>query len=192
MARTKIVSLIISALLLAACNRNQAVSSSYPRLVDSLSVRTIFDDTKWRMYCIYCDQRCDFEATYRDNKFHGIDSFTFGQLKLKLDTIVLKHDDSIQIFVSFFYDTLQCNFTSDKREVISGIGYKRDNSNPIYYIFPGAYKFYNSLDTQNRLTKGLQPAVIKYIKENKNRIDPWFRKEAEKRGVLSGTDCKSE
>ncbi|MBS1529302.1 MAG: hypothetical protein JSU01_03250 [Bacteroidetes bacterium] len=192
MARTKIISVIISSMLFAACGRNLIGASNYPKLVDSLGVRTIFDDARWRMYCVYCDQVCDFATTYRANKFDDIDSLTFGQLTLKLDTIVVKHNDSIQIFMSFFYDTLRCNFTSNKREVMSGLAYKRGDSTPIYYILPGAYKFYDRLDTGNRLTKGLQPEVIKYIKENKDKIAPWFRKEAEKYGVFNDNDHMRE
>jgi len=30
----------------------------------------------------------------------------------------------------------------------------------------------------------LQPEVIRYIKQNKEKLDPWFRKEAIKRGVI--------
>ena len=45
-------------------------------------------------------------------------------------------------------------------------------------------KCFNPNNCKFREEKPLQPEVIKYIRQNKNKLDPWFRKEAIKRGVI--------
>lgn len=89
----------------------------------------------------------------------------------------------------FYYKNEKVNARMVENYPPWGALYKRPSDDIILFSSRSSARYYylNCKDIEEcnyREVKPLQPEVIKYIKENKNKLDPWFRKEAIKRGVI--------
>lgn len=154
----------------------------YPLEIKHIGAQKLYDKAKWTLYCIHSDEIVKFAST------NSRDSLTFGTLPLIFDRVSLKQD-TIEIRFNFFFGKTKLNYMTVRNKLISGVVFKGYTDTLIYYATDGdAPYFYwycgNQNDCPYRFGKPLQPEVIKYIRENKARIDPWFRKEAIKRGVI--------
>lgn len=160
------------------CNINK---EEYPKEVKEIKVEKLYDKTKWALYCIHCDELCIFD------KSKGIhDSITFGSLPLKLKE-VYRHNDTTDFYFYFYYnDSLKCDYTLINNEKIDlGAAYFKGNDSIIYYNeLSWANIYIPGRDPRSRYIKQLQPEVIGYIKRNRETLNPWFRGEAIKRGII--------
>lgn len=168
-------------------NRNiDRSQSSYPNAIESLGLQHLYDKTKWAIYCIYSDDT----LVYTNNKGEKV---TFGMLNLRYRGYSI-HADSTTIFFVFDYndpgvtkyaDTLPLLST---KYIVDGVLYLHNSDSIIAYSgynINGYYWFHDTTKrSTNRYINPLQPEVINYIRQNRNKINPWFRDQAIKRGVL--------
>jgi hypothetical protein len=153
-----------------------------PKVADSLGVRKQCDEAKWRLYCLYCDSIVRFKTASLNSK-----KLTFGELTSYFFDID-KHSDTVDIYFGFYYsDPRKETYYNHNFIGVSFCKNNKTNKRSVY-ISPTPAKYWEfNCDPKNcrsRYVKPLQPDVIAYIRKNKSKLNPWFYKEAVKRGVL--------
>jgi hypothetical protein len=157
--------------------------NEYPRIVDSLKITDLYDSARWIIYCMNCDDTC---LSQNKNQLKKV--ITVGETELVNGGIKL-YNDTIDFTFKYYMDTSEVKLTEwgynyagkgvqyklSKKRLLSVIGY----TTAVYMHVYGIQK-----DTNNRMFVPLQPEVIKYINENKNKLNPWFYNEAKRRGVI--------
>lgn len=181
------VNFFTSILLIALCikctnnveekNKISEIKEDNPAEIINHGLVKQFNQAKWFLYCIHCDEVCAF------NKRTGIaDVKTFGELPLKFEGVNNYHDTA-EIAVSFFYQQFKCdNLLLDNESITYGAAFK-DGSDSIIYFLKAPGRYWSTVKS-SRYANPLQPEVIRYIQQNKHKINPWFRKEAEKKGII--------
>lgn len=167
----------------------------YPKIVDSLGVQELYDKTKWQMYLLKCDDTPKLE----NDSFLFTPPKSFASLDLKFDSL-WQRNDSIAFYFDFYVNDTQSvlelmNKRSLKKDFCNGMLFYKGMDSllfcyvsnhtdviSIYWTGPVPKQYYDT--TTNRTVKPLQPKVAKYINENKSELNPWFYKEAIKRGVI--------
>jgi hypothetical protein len=158
-------------------------ASGYPKEINSAELQKLYDETKWRLYCIHCDQKIVFV----DKSLTS--DITFGQCKLQFDQIN-QWADSVEVDFFFYYQNIKLNAATLMMTLPTyGAVYKLPDS-LVQYRSRDIVRYFSHTcmdkqDCHDRYVTPQQPEVIRYIKQNKNKIDPWFRKEAIKRGVIN-------
>lgn len=177
--------------LLMACNVKESGKKNfnddslekkdkYPAEIFRKGLEKCYNNAKWTMYCIYCDDTCDFAKNTGLNE-----KITFASLDLKLKEVE-QFNDTTEIQLSFFYkDSIECTFPKiHNQNIVSGMGFKHNCDSIYYYTSNNASNRFWTNDPKNRYGKPLQPEVILYIKNNSEKLSPWFLNEARERGVL--------
>jgi len=182
-AKNKIV--LISLFLFQNHYCHGQTNSDYPVEVLKLGKTKLYDKAKWFIYCIQSDRKVRFLSKT------GIKTnITYGTLPLKFENLQLR-GDTLEINFNFYYkgevvDKLTDNYPH------RGAVYIGNSGKIVMYTTNGHARYVwakcdNPAKCIFREEKPLQPEVIRYIKANKNKLDPWFRKEAIKRGVIKET-----
>ncbi|WP_460561647.1 hypothetical protein [Ferruginibacter profundus] len=149
--------------------------SVYPTIVDSLQVQDLYDSAKWHLYTWNCD------VPYKP-KSDSLISKPFGELELMFNNLVIKHDTLVLIFN--FIDKDQAilpNMTRDNTQLVTGVGFNMKTKRKTELLFPGGSVSYQG--GFNRYETALQPEVLKFIKEDWDKLDECFRNLAEKKGI---------
>ena len=163
-------------LLLVGCNvENKEVKQSFKNLsVDDSLVRNI----KFNVYCIFADKKFAFI----DDSINIID---YSQCDLLIDTLS-SFSDTLELGLHFFYNKrlVDLNYTTkeNKTKVVK-ILYDTTRNKIIQYITNWGMGFYNN-DSSSRYYIHIQPDVIEYIKNNTKTLNPWFKNESVRRGIL--------
>jgi hypothetical protein len=143
------------------------------KLLDSLGLIRYNDSAKWRLYTIHCDD----SALQEDNRYIPVSS-----LNLKLG-LVSKENDTLDLLYSFMEnDSTTINRELKEKYITAGIQFKTSEDKVIAYIHgEGTFTIKGST---SRFQNPMQPEVITYIKKNQDKLNPWFRNEAKRRGIL--------
>lgn len=154
----------------------------YPAVITQFELQHQFDNTKWMLYCLHCDEKLNFQSTL-NNK-----DVTFGELPLRFTMFNIRKD-SIEIGFKFYYNDRPCDIQLVKNIIDVGAVYKYGSDTVVYWISPTTMKYFYVrclvADCPSRYVNPLQPEVYKYIRNNHKKLNPWFRKEAIRRGVIS-------
>jgi len=178
------ISLISFLLFFLNCRATQDSLYSYPHEVEQLGVQHQYDAAKWYMYCLVCDQKLIFT---KKNNIKEI--ITYGTLPLKLDHIEI-NGDNIEMDFYFYYKNIPINEMIVKNAPEWGVVFTGKSDTVKKISSRTDVRYYTvrrCLDINNcpvRDAKPLQPEVIRYIRNNERKLDPWFRNEALKRGVI--------
>ncbi len=175
-------------------------SNSYPEEIKKMGLEELYNISKWYMYCIHCDTRiidlkeallwqAGDSAEHIDPNNPQLDNTTLGMLPLSFDNLVIK-GDTVEMHFYFYYKGKKVN-----EKLVHNLPYwgtvfwgRSDTIRCYSSRSDVAYFMKECKDLSNcnvREVNPLQPEVIDYIKRNKDKIDPWFRKEAIKRGVIT-------
>lgn len=178
---------ILVLMLFVACTntKNNRSNVSYPLKIESLKLQDLFDDIKWRLYCIYSDDTINYVNSKGEHLTLGMLNLTYIDCFKQEDTVTILFDfDTNNIhLISGFKDTL--DRLSVKYLYDGGIFIKNRLIGYSAHTFNGYYQIPDTIrNSRDRRITPLQPEVISYIKENRDKINPWFREEAIKRGVL--------
>jgi len=153
----------------------------YPKKIRDLELGSRYDKSKWALYCIYCDDTVKFEP---DTKIKEL--ITFASLDLKFEDVRQFKDTTELLFYFYYKDTLKCDYKALKNLLIAtGTGFVKGSDSIHYYTAEGygVTKFWEQGD-RSPIANPLQPEVIKYINNNIDKLSPWFRDEAKRRGIL--------
>ncbi len=174
-------------------NINSSTSiSEYPRLIDSLGLQSIYDDARWQLYVLQCDDTPKLE----DESFLFSPIKPLGGLNLKFESLAIA-GDTTDIYFSFTTDQeveiSNCNFKHLRQNVFVGKRYIKNNDSFVWYLHrcsPTKDYYVGPVDpkrirtAKDRLINPLQPDVVRYINRNRKDLNQWFSKEAVKRGII--------
>jgi len=156
----------------------------YPSEVKHLGLQQQYDITRWYMYCILCDREIKFTKETGEKE-----KISYGLLPLKFDHVEIRKD-TVEIDCYFYYKDILIDGVTTRNYSLWGLVFKGKSNKPIQFSTQSTGRYYMAIcdgapkDCQVRELNPLQPEVIKYIKQNKEKLDPWFRKQAQKRGVI--------
>lgn len=159
-------------------------SGEYPLEIKHLGLEHLYDKSKWMLYCMECDAKLKFRE---ETNIH--DDITCGMLPLKFDHLEIRND-TIEIDFYFYYKSKKVDWKLVDGMPTWGTVFKRNSDSIIMYSARDEYRYFMhscvdpTVECPFRTVNPLQPEVIKYIKENRDKLDPWFRQEAIKRGVI--------
>jgi hypothetical protein len=182
--------IVVLALAAISCSSNQQKAKQnervsindkcfvYPRAVDSLQVKDLYDSARWYVYTTHCDEAY---LPKRDTS----KSVTFGELPLKFNNVSIK-GDTIEINFDFIdedepYPILP-SMTRDNIQFLSGVGFDIKNRKRIYMLSPNGFSQIEK-GPSTRYENPLQPEVIAYIKSNWEKLNSCFKELAERKGI---------
>lgn len=161
--------------------QNEASSSkgtcfTYPKLVDSLQVRDLYDSARWFIYTWHCDE------SYLP-KYDTLKSITFGELPLSFDNLNYKND-TLELNFNFIDkgQAILSSMTRDIKELSTGVGFNMRTKKKIYMLSPNGFSS-TIKGPANRYENPLQPEVNAYLKNNWNRLDSCFKELSERNGI---------
>lgn len=179
---------VLLAGLIYSCTQSHKGSTykadTYPRLIDSLSLRKYYDDGKWLMSCYYCDDTVIPEVKYLDMIPKNM---TYGELQVKPTYIKLIGTDTLELnFGHFYKDTLLCSYAANRTHLhIWGMAYDIKHDSILYFTNEVSnLTFWCPQPCGSRLGNPIQPEVVKYVQSHRDVLDPWFKAEAIERKVL--------
>ena len=154
-------------------------SQSYPKIIDSLKLFKQYDSSKLTVYLWSCEHKFDPKSDSSITK-------TFGELDLVFDTVLFKSDNTEFYFNYLFKGEKVYSFSlRNFRTLVTGVAINKQGKR-LYGISPDGYTTsFSGNSLYNQIENPLQPEVIKYIKENKNKLNPWFKAEAIRRGLIT-------
>lgn len=162
---------------------HKVIPTYFEKIVDSLHLQAKVAETKWRLYCIHCDEKVEFIRPTSSEKM-----FTFGELQLKDDTLFLRKD-TVELDYQFYYNDTPCYANFVHNTLMWGCIFRLSSDTPVAYSSMTTMRsFWETCDVPNcpsRFVNPLQPQVISYIKRNKQNINKWFHDEAVKRHVIN-------
>lgn len=166
----------------------ESYENNYPDIIVQEHAEELYDDLKWRLYCI----RCDIEVPHLNELINikdSTDRITFGMLPLKLNYygIAPTLPGKKMSFTFYYHDKPLGEYSELTNGYMGGVFDEEKDSLMYISTSTNYYKLNSCIDTLDcryRDVKPLQPEVITYIQNNKNKLAPWFRNEAIKRGVI--------
>lgn len=182
--------LLIFALVFFGCNSNKQSSKQkeqgnvsdncfvYPREIDSLHIKDLYDSARWYVYTWHCDQN------YLP-KSDSLKSIAFGELPLKFNNLSFRQN-TLEINFDFIDESepypILPDMTRDTKEFLSGVGFDMKTRKRIYMLSPSGFTRIDK-GSETRYENPLQPDVLSYIKSNWNKLDNCFRQLAEQKGL---------
>jgi hypothetical protein len=183
------VALCMLCCIVSGCNRKnhsegrneKQLYYEYPRIVDSLNVRGLYDSSMWFLYCFHSDLECE---SYLNGPLDT--NLTFGQADLRLWSIEEK-GDSVSFIYNFHYKDEYLTSKRHESGELSGLMYNKKNRKIIGRISNGWVWWDNPLDTtikNPRLKRPLQKEVIQYIRTYRRNLHPKFYYLAVQKGLI--------
>ncbi len=162
----------------------QCLAQEYPREIIQTGKQNLYDKAKYFLYCTQGPLKLKFAEPSKKKL-----NVTCGTLPLKFDHLEVR-GDTVEIDFFFYYRNKRVDGRLVDDLPLWGVVYV-GNSDKIILLSSRSevrYFGYTCID-EKKGCKGFEdylntPSNIKYIKQNKNKLDPWFRQEAIKRGVI--------
>jgi hypothetical protein len=156
----------------------------YPMEIDSLALNKLYDKSRW---FIYCGQSYNQLIFKKQTGIH--DSITYGMLPLIFDRLQI-NGDTVEIDWLFYYKGKRVDGKLVENVPAWGTVFKKASDKVLEISTRTDVGYFGYECPPNDSCPGLEPMIqkpeiINYIKQNKNKIDPWFRKEAIKRGLIN-------
>ena len=132
------------------------------------------DSARWLLYTIHCDDT----IIPKNSRYIPVSS-----LNLKLD-FLSKETDTLSLLYSF----MENDSTAINRElksgkyITNGIQFKISENRIIGYI--RGEGLLRTKDVHSRFYYSLQPEVVDFIKNNKEKLNPRFREQAKQRKII--------
>ncbi|GAA4743681.1 hypothetical protein [Flavisolibacter ginsenosidimutans] len=150
----------------------------YPKAIDSLQVKDLYDSAQWYIYTWSCNQ--SYLPKSRSSK-----SVTFGELPLKFKDLSLKHD-TLQLNFDFVDESeaypILPSMTRDNKELVTSVGFDMKARKRIYMGSPNGFTIVEK-GIATRYENPLQPEVLSYIKGNWNKLNDCFKRLGELKGI---------
>ena len=183
MAKASLVLIMI--LSLSICRGQiQGNNGDYPKEILNTGTQKLYDKSKWFLYCIHSDREVSFLRSFKNDT----KKIYYGTLSLRFDHIEVRKD-TIEIDFYFYYKDYKIDEKIVEYLPYWGTVFTNNSDSIVMYSSRSHMRYLwkkcvNPKKCKYREQQPLQPEVIKYIKDNADKLDPWFRKEAIKRGVI--------
>jgi hypothetical protein len=158
-------------------NYYQRTEDSLTQKLTTLNLTSFSDSVKWNLYCIYGN---DSSSWGLDNK--NLPNVPLAFLNLKLLSFS-GPADTINLFYRFIYqDSFEVeSYGKDRKPIASEVMVNLQKREIIGY----GVDFLYTMDSEDgKFRKPFRPEIISFIKNNKDKLDPWFKEEAQKRGLF--------
>lgn len=158
---------------------NESTISMAEKIVDSLGLSEMISESRWALYCIHIDDTCAWKPTYR-----SLGKTYLSSLPLRLDFAFVR-GDTVEVLYDFYYnDSLKCDYNSVSNfvEITDGVGINHKTKKQLYYL-KGDGMFIQEGE-RSRYANPVQPEVKAFILANRDRLHPWLRDEAVRRGII--------
>lgn len=164
-----------------SCNNKKVPKTLNHPQISKNKFEDLKDETKWRLFCINCDKVCILSERVQIK-----DTVDYGSLNVKFEKLNILND-TIEISMDFYYnDTIKCDINTVWHFDIlaSGLAFNLNSDSVLYFLTKTTAGRMSDVDSNNRDRDPLQPDVINYIKNNRQKLNPWFREEAKRRKVI--------
>ncbi len=154
------------------------LESSAVNIIDSLGLQSQYDSAKWFIYAM------QFQDTikWNDDRNNTLNKpYTFGELSIGLDTVIVMHD-TVDFRVLYSSPESESAGIGNSCYILN-VGVSISQSNVIYYNTSCNFEVVVDSVTQKKMLQHLQ-ILNKYYGLNKN-VNAWFRKESARRGLIS-------
>ena len=180
---------LIVVLIAFGCNTNRQNSRQeetgiikntcfeYPSVVDSLHIQDLYDSARWYVYTWHCDDK------YLP-KSDTSKSMTFGELPLRFDNLIFKHD-TLEMNFNFIdkQEAILPSMSRIYKELVTGVGFDIKSRKKIYMLSPNGFSAIDKGST-TRYENPLQPEVLGYIKSNWSKLDSCFKELVDGKGIM--------
>ncbi len=158
---------------------------NYPEIITTLGKEELYNNLKWNLYCISCDKEV---YIFKDTSIEAIPNKTYGMVTIVFDRLRYINDSEMHITFNHVYNGSEkgCHYFYN-RGYYGAVFNTTNNDSLMYYYSCGRLKMVLCNPITGYCPREVQPLqedVIKFIKENKDKLSLWFRTEAIKRGVL--------
>jgi hypothetical protein len=141
---------------------------------DSLVKDSLVKEAKWRIYCHHC---MDTIKWFRESNIDTI--LTLGSAELQLDTIKGLGDS---VLIEFTFRSIAPIANSC---LTNGIVFAKQPNRVKYAMTSCNFSFDVDVNPSGRDFVGpIRPQLVEFIKQNANKLDPWFQNEAINRKIL--------
>jgi hypothetical protein len=147
-------------------------------LIDSIGAHDLYTEAKWRAYTYKCDDTVRWRIPSKIDT-----TITMSALDITLRDVKILHD-TIEFYFNYAFGSLPFDFDVIDNCKIKAVGFKQQENKVLYYISDCGFS-YKDNDSNSRFTNPIQPEVISFIKNHKSQLNPWFKDESEKRGIIS-------
>jgi len=173
---------ILTILICVGCNNEKSkdvsqksIISLYPKEIDSLGYKDIFDTAKFYLYAYDCDKKFALinDTTKKD--------MYLSYLPLEYDTLKIK-GDTAEFYFMYRYKEVKLDPNSLKEFVHykNGIAFNLKNKKPLY-LTTDRNLIVKEVGNQSRFVNPLQKEVIEFVKSNAENINQWFKGEVLRR-----------
>lgn len=158
-------------------NFYDSIDNTLSDSLKKIDLLALSDSIKWNLYCIYGNDSTSWG--WRDKNLPHI---PIGFCKLILRSFSQLQNDSAVFYYQFiFRDSIVIESYDERRKPIaSQVMVKLSTKEVIGY---GVDIFY-SMDIDERYRHPLRVDIINFMKNNRNKLNPWFKKRAIERGIL--------
>lgn len=149
-------------------------------LIDSVKKRDLLiwnDSIKWNLYCIYGNDSASWGS-----KNKNLPNTPLAFLQLRLSYFSQKGNDTASFYYQFIYnDSIPVeSYDKDRKPIASEVLVKISTNQIIGY----GVDFLYSMDIDERCKHPLRTEIIDFIKSNKDKLNPWFKRQAIQKGIL--------
>lgn len=175
----------VASVMACPLDTNKSSNFNYPQEIIKLNKEKLFDDARWFMYCTQASVKLKF------SKSSGItnNNVLLGSLPLVFDHIQLR-GDTTEIDFYFYYKGKRVDELLVESSPLWGVVYIGKSDRIALLSSRSDVRYFGYKCPDKNDCKGFEsylktPYNLGFIRKNKNKLDPWFRKEAIKRGVIS-------
>lgn len=141
------------------------------KLLDSFNLKQYNDSAKWILYTFHCT-----DTTKQNNEF-----IPLSALPARL-VYISKVNDTLDLLYSFMKNDSTPINKYYEENITDGIQF-RTSDNKLLGLIHGEGVVWEK-GPFSRYENPLQPEVITYIKNNKEKLNPWFKEEAKRRKII--------
>jgi len=147
--------------------------------LESKNCLSMNDSAKWYLYNIYCDDTLPSSFCKSQTPIY------LSYLPLRAISAGYSYDSStIDIVYSFIYnDSMKIQHLMTKYDyIVEGVSVNINDKRIVGFI-RGHGGHFQVQDSNNRFLNPLQPAVISFARENKQKLNSWYKTALENHGV---------
>jgi len=170
----------------------------YPDEILKLGAQKLYDNTKWYLYANLFGDSLKLkknlltrDTNIKQEMLPTNTNTTYGMLPLRFENIELRHD-SVEIHFMLYFNGIPINKIVENAPLAIGCVFEnRSNDEIVLVAGRGDARYWMKVcDSNGKNCTPFEndinvPEIQKYLISNKSKVDPWFYREAVKRGVIN-------
>jgi hypothetical protein len=157
-------------------NKFDAIELDQIDILKNLSLVMFNDTAKWLLYSIHYSDSLRLRDINRTK-------IPLGFLKLNLTTVKLERDTLNLLYTYLYKDSILAeDYDVDRPPTASGVQIDTKKGSVIGFIVGEGV--FNQKGPGSKYENIYQEELLNFVKNNKEKLDPWFKNEAEQHGIL--------